>query len=302
MGLLIGLNAFSFKNYLRWDWTSKSDFSIPQDVRTKLSRLRGETTIVVLQRHTPFGQRANKQDNYDAAAERKIVQKVKDLVDLFQEVDVRGPTFKVEFLDNQTDKYEEKLNAIRKKAPELADAIEDAPENSIFFYTPDPKDKRALGRLQRLSFHDIYQLDKEASRAANKGQGNLVLNYQGFEPFVRKILDIEEKRPRIAVGVVHSELGLGSDNPFLRMDGMAKVLKRRGFNAFDIILKKGFEVGQPEPGVRTRDENEFARLEARESVVSETVNDLKAKIQSTTTDRDKFPKKGHQRSKIRNTL
>ena len=96
----------------------------------------------------------------------------------------------------------------------LADAIEKAPENSIFFLSQ--------GRVQRLGFNDIYQLDSEASLTANHGKGNLVLNYQGMGPFARKILNIEEKRPRLAVATRWQRKGLGSG---LLKDAMLRTLR-----------------------------------------------------------------------------
>src|SRR5207248_2917960 len=76
--LLAGVNVFSFRNHARFDWTRDHEFTIKADLRQRLGELRGDTRIVVFQRHMSFGQMADKPDNYDAAAERKIVEKVKD--------------------------------------------------------------------------------------------------------------------------------------------------------------------------------------------------------------------------------
>jgi hypothetical protein len=264
--LLVGLNAFSFFHHLRFDWTRDRLFTIPEAIQQDLGRLRGETRIVVYQRHTSFGQLADKQDNYDAAAERKIVEKVKDLVEQFREL---GPRFRVEVLDIQEEGFQDKLAAIKKDAPALGKAIETAPENSIFFYSrPGDGDAtlateeatKGQGSVQRLSFHDIYQLDKQASQQANGGRGNLVLRYQGVKPFARRVLNIEEKNPRIAVAVIHEVLGLdGSEE--LGMTGAKKALAARGFDSRDIILKKWSETAMPEPVVLTYDESKYERLE-----------------------------------------
>src|SRR5262249_11976682 len=157
-----------------------------------------ETTLVVFQRHAAAGS-SEPQDNYVANAERKIVEKIIDLVEQFQDL---GPRFHIEFLDYQEEGYQKKLADLREKSAKLAEAVESAPENSIFFLAPKA-DAKGEDSVQRLSFHDIYQLDKKASQ----DEGNLVLNFQGARPFANKILNIEEKRPRIAVGVVHEYLG-----------------------------------------------------------------------------------------------
>src|SRR5262249_54297300 len=157
-------------HYLRFDWTGNRQFTLPEDVRNQLSQLRGETTIVVYQRHKTFGQLSDKPDAYDYAAERKVVEKIKDVVEQFHEL---GPQFRVVVLDVEEEGYSDKLAELTKDSPELRDAIDRATENSIFFRAPDGR------RVQRLSFNDYYQLDKTASQEANGNRGNLVLLYQG---------------------------------------------------------------------------------------------------------------------------
>jgi uncharacterized coiled-coil protein SlyX len=259
--VLAGLNAFSFFHYLRFDLTSERIFTIPQTLRAELSRLRGETDIVVLQRHTSFGQ-GEKPDNYDAAAERRIVDKVKDLVEQFREL---GPRFRVEVLDVQEDGYQQKVRDLRAKSKELGEAVEMAPENSVFFYSG--------GKVQRLSFHDVYQLDRKASLEADGGRGNLVLVSQGVGPFANKVLNVQEKQPRVAVAVVHELFGLEADeDPRLTMSGAKKVLASRKFETRDIILKKWGEMGPPEPTALTYQEN---RLEQVEELLAELDQSIK---------------------------
>src|SRR5205085_2772702 len=122
--VLAGVNLYSFFQYQRFDWTRAHLFTIPASIRSDLSKLQGDTTIVVYQRHQSFGQLADKPDNYDSAAERKVVEKVKDLVEQFQ---VLGPKFKVEILDVQEDGFNNKLNELTKDAEELRKAINSAP-------------------------------------------------------------------------------------------------------------------------------------------------------------------------------
>ncbi len=233
--LIVGINAFSFSHYQRFDWTSDHLFTISQDIKHNLEQLRGETDIVVYLRNTSdLGQATdNKLAHFQAAAQRKIVDKVKDLADEFQEL---GPRFRVEVLNIQEEDFEPKLTGIKDKSKALADAIQAAPENSVFFLSQ--------GRVQRLGFNDIYQLDSVASLAANDSKGNLILNYQGVEPFANKILNIEEKKPRIGLAVVHEILSMDDpQDPRLTMNGAKKVLTSYGFDTRDIILKKWSETG-----------------------------------------------------------
>jgi hypothetical protein len=263
--LVVGVNAFGFLHHTRFDLTRDREFSeLRQNptFRQDLARLTGDTRIIVFRGGRPFGQLADKQDNYAAAAARKIVAKVHDNVEQFQDL---GPRFHVEILDIQEDDYQEKLKALKEEAPKLAEAIEQAPEDSIFFY--------ADGKVQRLAFHDVYQLDRKASQDANDGRGNLVLHYQGVEPFARKVLNVEEKRPRIGVGVIHEILGLENNEDVQRelgMSGTKKALTSRGFDTRDIILKKWGD-GPPEPGVLTADENRYERLDSEITELDDTI-------------------------------
>ncbi len=175
---------------------------------------------------------------------------MKDLAEEFQQL---GPRFRVEVLNVQEEDFEPKLKLIKEKSPALAEAIEKAPENSIFFLSEN--------RVQRLGFNDIYQLDSEASLAANNRKGNLVLNYQGVGPFANKILNIEEKKPRVGLAVVHEVLSMADpQDPRLTMSGAKKALNSYGFETRDIILKKWSDMG-PEPTVYTFDESRFQGLE-----------------------------------------
>src|SRR5438128_9094116 len=247
--LLGGLNAFSFKHYVRFDWTGHHQFTLSPELRSRLSELRDKTKIVVLERHVALGQLGDKPDNFDSAAERKVVEKVKDLVDQFQEM---GPQFEVTVLDVQEEGYQNKLNDVTRDDKNLRAAIDQAPDNTIFF--------SANGKVTHLGFHDIYQLDKQSSQEANDGRGNLVLLYQGKEPFARKVLNIDEKRPRIALAIIHEILSMeGSEE--LGMAGMKKTLAARGFDTQDIIFKKWSEFAPPEPVVLTFDESKLERQE-----------------------------------------
>ncbi|MBI3409912.1 MAG: hypothetical protein HY040_16355 [Planctomycetes bacterium] len=265
--LVVGVNAASFRFYQRFDWTEGRTFTLPEKLREDLGRLQTETDIVVFVRHSTLGVSGEiTQDDYDAAAERKIVEKVKDLAEQFQEL---GPRFHVQVLDIQKKDYKDKLKEIAARSPSLARSIEEAPENSIFFQS------RGAPGVQRLAFHDIYQLDRIASIDDNQRHGNLVLASQGVDPFAHKVLNIEEKKPRIAVAVVHEILGVDGDKE-LGMPGVKKVLASRGYEYLDVILKTW--KGRPEPTILTHSENSYERLEAQ-------IKNINADIKETEDDR-----------------
>jgi hypothetical protein len=279
--LFVGVNAFSFFHYSRWDWTRDREFTIPADLREQLAELRSDepTRIVVYQRQSASGQLAgpgSAPDNYDAAADRKIVEKVKDLVEQFQEL---GPRFHVELLDKSDESFEERFSLLQRETPKLAQAIEAAPESTIFFYAQD--------KVQRLAFHDIYQLDKKASQQANGGRGNLVLRFQGAAPFARRVLNLDERQPRIAVGVIHEILGLESREEF-GMGGAKKALAARGIASRDLILKKWQRGGLPTPDVLTPDEFKYERLEIRLASLDQSIKGLKEQLRVYEKQRDEW--------------
>jgi hypothetical protein len=269
VALLAGINLYSYGHYLRFDWTGNQQFTLPEDTRNDLSRLRGETTIVVYQRHKTFGQLTDKPDAYDYAAERKVVEKVKDLVDQFREL---GPHFRVVVLDVEEEGYNDKLDALTRDDKALREAIDNAPENSIFF--------AADGKVQRLSFNDFYELDKTASRDADNKRGNLVLLYQGVEPFARKVLNIDQKRPKVGIAVVHEWLTTEGPEEF-GFAGLKKALNARGIDVRDVILKKWSEFAPaPEPAVYTYEESKSDRLEEQLAEVNADIKNLEEELRA----------------------
>ncbi|HTK76897.1 MAG TPA: hypothetical protein VL371_16640, partial [Gemmataceae bacterium] len=277
--LLVGVNYWAFLRYQRYDLTRSRQFTLPPHLAARLADLRDPTTIVVYQRHKTFGRLSEKPDNYDYAAERKVVEKVQDLVDLFREF---GPQFHVELLDVEEEGYEQKLARITTDAPSLKSALEAAPENSIFFYAQRIVGKKADGTadlresVQRLSFNDFYQLDKTASQNADGGKGNLVLLPQGAEPFARRVLAIEEKKPKVGIAVIHEWLTTqGLED--LSMAGVRKALTTQGFEIVDLVLKKKWNEGsEPESAAQTFDESKSERLEEEAAELDFNLTSLQA--------------------------
>jgi hypothetical protein len=398
--LLIGVNAWSFRNYWRLDWTRNQQFTLPSNITSELAKLRGQTDIIVYQRHKTFGRLSDKPDAYDYAAERKVVEKVQDLVEQFREF---GPQFRVEVLDIESEGYETRLEALTQDAPVLRTALDAAPENSIFFHArrqfgtkPDGKpDFRE--NVQRLSFNEFYELDKtdslgksvivlfekrvdknedqnlaaierkvrrlvdpdapdgpdikffviraddanaakvreqaiaeapalkplleaaakdrnvenavfvfkdgepsqntfagfaslsdSAGRDALRPRGNLVLVPQGVASFARKVLAVEERRPRIAFAVIHEWLTTDGLEEFT-LKGAKNALLMQGFEVEDIILKKKWgESAEPEAAAYTLDETKYDRVLDDLAEVNESLDSVGGAVRQLTAALELF--------------
>ncbi len=144
--LIVAFNWFSFQHYARFDWTRHHQFTLPRAIRDQLRNLHDPTTIVVYERHKTAGQLNDKPDAYDYAAERKVVEKVQDIIDQFREF---GPQFKVAVLDVEEEGYGSKLDQLTSNGnnPGLRAAIDNASENCIFFCAAGRVQQSELQRL-----------------------------------------------------------------------------------------------------------------------------------------------------------
>jgi hypothetical protein len=290
--LLIAVNAWSFRHYLLVDFTRDHQFTLPAQVRDNLARLdpNSKTTVIVYQRHKTFGALTDRPpDDFDSAAERKVVEKVRDLAEQFQAI---GPQIRVEVLDVQSNDYKQRLRdvtdeAVRgarpakgqqaddekrqaEEAAALRKTIESAPENSLFFYARGENDRPYI---QRLSFNSFYLLDKTASQEDRGGRGNLVLLYQGVEPFASRLLHLEERKPRIGLAVIHKVLTTTSDHDWGLL-GLRRALESRGFEVEDIVLKKWSRFAPPTAAAATVDESALERLEDRQGAIEQLIANL----------------------------
>jgi hypothetical protein len=302
--LLVGINWWSFDHPLRFDCTRDRLFTLPADLGDRLRELdaKGKTTVVVYQRHKTFGALTDKPDRFDYAAERKVVEKLKDLVALLREV---GPQLSVEELDVEQEGFDDKLKKLTEHAPELRKAIENAPENSIFISNRAGLDHESQTPeyVQQMSFNELYQLDKEKSREDNHERGNLVLLGQGekgrgIRPFVRKVLNLEQRAPRVGVLTIHQILTTEGPEPSLTLAGLRKALTSHGFEVKDVVLKKGWGRGFPEAAADTFDESRLDELESDLEDVEDDVKGLTGEVKVLTEQvKDMAPKSGENVTK-----
>lgn len=288
LAIVGGANYFSFYHFQRYDLTRDHAFTLDDGIRKQLEQLRGETEIVVYQKPVTVApltiaeqdketrKKAQfamyQKERIDHAAQRKIIEKVKDLAERFADF---GPRFRVHEFDPKSEQAEYKLAEISAISQELADAVLAAPESSVFFFSRETKN------VQRLSFNDIYQIDT----ASSIDNSNLVLHYRGEKPFTNKIFNIEEKRPRIANAVIHPVLGFQNKmRPEFTMAGARKVLEDYGFDAKDLMVRKLVRGGRltEEPTALTYDQSRYKQIGDMLASIDESIIEREKEIKEST--------------------
>jgi|GEM_PF-1303497 len=276
LGLLFVVNAVSFQHYWRKDVTRDHRFSIEPELQERLKKLDPEspTKVIVLQRDKTSSIEPDNPGALEAAAQAKVVEKVRDIVDELREF---GPRFQITVLATRDEQFESKLNELTQpiaaadpktesseaKAKRekdngerelLKSAIENAPENSVFF--------AANGRVQRIGFNEFYMLDKTASLSrANPEKRNLALVPQGKAAFIDKVLALEERAPKIALLAIHPVLTSEGDPEEYSGIGIRKSLEMHGFDVTDVILKRWPERGTLVPAADALSEQKLTELE-----------------------------------------
>ncbi len=270
--LVILINVWSFSHSKRIDCTRDKLFTLPADIQDEFRAITKPTDVIVLKLRradAPNTVANSIDDSLISAADRKVTEKVRDLVDLFREI---GPQFRVTVLDTTDETYLDQLDSITKDSPNLRAALESAPENSIFFHSE--------GKVQRLSFSEFYLLDKTASQelvtridgttlTKNK---NLVLIPQGIRPFADRILRLGEKKPRVGLFIIHPFFASQSEGDEeadrYTSGGLRRMLERNGFEVLDIFTRRGLGRGAGSPAGDTFAENELTALENTYAILS----------------------------------
>lgn len=280
--LLVGINLFSFEHHVRIDLTEESKFTLPEPIQEELRQLTGKTTVVVLQQRRKGDATSAEVEDYVAAAESVVVEKVRDFVDQLRQF--APDQFRTIVLDARKKEFRNQLAEIDKDSPDLAKAIRNAPGNSIFFYARTGAER---SHLQRLDFDDFYQLDQKLSLAAEDGRGNLVLHSRGVEPLARRVFNLAERRPRVGILAVHEVFtSEGSDENPLGLSGLKKALELRGFEVANVLLKRIRGIDEMSESwefdgavVASLDETRYEQLRAEKDAIPTDVKQEEEAIQ-----------------------
>src|SRR5581483_4818730 len=122
------------------------------------------------------------------------------------------------------------------------------------------------------------------------GKGNLVLLPRGKEAFVKKVLALEERRPRVALAVIHPLLTSREEFDEYTAAGMRKALEANGFEVVDVILKRWTRTGPPTPAAYTYEESELDRVESRYGLLNRAVAETEGTLNGLTEFRGRLDK------------
>lgn len=276
VAVLVVVNWVSVEFYGRGDFTRDKRFTLDRALVDDLKKLdpNTPTTVLVLQLDKTSAFDPDQPDAVTSYAQQKITEKVLDLIDELRQHPELSARFDVHVLSRKDEKFEERLGVITGDKPELRAAVEAAPESSIFF--------ASNRRVRRMPFGQFYMLDKTASRGkeavggeANPAAANLVLAPQGKERFVRALVGLERRQPKIGLLTIHPYLtsrkpedeGTAAFSSF----GLRSALERDGCEVIDVVLKKGWDGGTGlSPSAGTFDESKLEEIEAEYLGASES--------------------------------
>ncbi len=291
VALVLIVNFWSFSHYRRYDCTRDKQFTLPQDVTDELRRITRPTDVIVLKQRKTDAVGNSTDDSLVSAADRKVTEKVRDLVDLFREI---GPQFRVTVLDTTDEAYLDQLDDLTKDSPNLRAALEAAPENSIFFH--------ADGKVQRLGFAEFLLLDKTASQeiakrvdgASQAKNKNLVLIPQGIRPFADRVFKLGEKKPKVGLLIIHpffaSQSGGDEEADRYTSGGLRRMLERNGFEIVDVFTRRGLGRGAGTAAGDTFAENELTALENAYAVLSARQPRLELQLMAFTKSKETVDK------------
>lgn len=288
IGLLVVVNALAYQWYWREDCTRDKRFSMDRSLIDSLRQLdpNTPTTVVVLQMgKTSALDPASKPDALSTAAQTKITEKVLDLIDELRQNREVGSRFDVHVLNSSDESFAEQLKKIAPdaegKATALRLAVEGANENSIFF--------AANNRVRRMPFSQFYLLDKVSSTE----QANLVLHPQGKDRFVRALVGLETRKPKVALAVIHPLLASRNKADEYSALGLRKTLEEAGFDVNDVILKKWSgpnSPGGPPPAAFSFEETEFGKYEGKFNMYSLLAMNREQAVAIMKQERDRLAK------------
>ncbi len=290
---LVVVNWVSAEWYARTDTTRDRRFTLDRELVDELKKLAPNTptTVLVLQLDKTSPYDPDQPDAVTSAAQQKITEKVLDLIDELRQHPELSARFDVRVLHRRDEKFEEQLKDATDGKPGLREAVEAAPESSIFF--------ASNSRVRRMPFSHFYLLDKTASRGkegvgkdVNPAAANLVLAPQGKERFVRALVGLERKRPRVGLLTIHPLLTSRNTEDdgaaAFTSSGLRAALEHDGCEVVDVVLKKGWEAGTGlSPSAATFDESKLEEVEAEYLAASESALESEIELRNLEIVRER---------------
>src|SRR5262249_10973824 len=145
----------------------------------------------------------------------------------------------------------------------------------------------------QMSFNELYQLDRVRSQKDNGGRGNLVLLGQGdgrgVRPFAERILNVQRRKPRVGVLVIHELLTTDSNNDSLTLAGLRKALEANGYEVRDVVIKRAS--ARWEPAADTLEESRLERVESELDTLDKDLRELDKELTEQEKDTKKLEEK-----------
>lgn len=290
---LVVVNLVSARFYDRADFTRDHRFTLDRPLVDELKQLdpNTPTTVLVLQLDKTSAYDPDQPDAVTSAAQGKITEKVLDLIDELRQHPELSARFDVRVLTRKDETFEADLEAATSGRPELKAAVLAAPESSIFF--------ASNGRVRRMPFSQFYLLDKTGSRGKaavggeeNTAAANLVLAPQGKERFVRALVGLERRKPKVAVLTIHPYLTSRKTDDdgtaAFTSSGLRTALENDGCEVVDVVLKKGWDAGANlSPSAGTFEESKLEEVEAEYLSASESALEAEIELRNLELVRDK---------------
>src|SRR5262249_14155179 len=136
----------------------------------------------------------------------------------------------------------------------------------------------------------FYQLDKTASRTADNDRGNLVLRYQGVQPFADTLLNLTPRKPRVGILVVHEALTTEGSEEVFALAGLRQTLTTNGFEIRDVVLRQGGRRGRESAAADTFEETKYERLLEERDGIEQGIKALQARVRSIGEMKSDFQK------------
>ena len=270
-------------HYQRVDFTRDHRFTLPAEVRADLAQLdpNSKTTVIVYQRHKTFGLHAGQaagrlrvrrraQGHREGQGSGRAVPRHRPAASRWKcstpsrAITNQGTTARS---DRRTVVTRLPLGELRRSGRTssnwqdggriLRKTIEDAPENSLFFYG---RERQRQAERPALSFNDFICWIRRRRRRIAADAAIWCCSIRAWSRS-RSVCCIWKSNGRVSASPSFTPSCRRSSDLNWGLKGSRQALEKRGFEVKDIVLKKWSRFAPPTAAAATVDESALERLE-----------------------------------------